>query len=103
MLAITGTLSGLAGAQLSLGYLSMFTEGMTAGRGFIALVAVMFARGSALRVLLVTMLFGAAEMLSNYLQLYQYSSYLILMIPYICVIILTIIQLMLEKKKRVIR
>lgn len=103
MLVITGVLSGLAGAQLSLGYLSMFTEGMTAGRGFIALVAVMFARGSALRVLLVTMLFGAAEMLSNYLQLYQFSSYLILMIPYICVIILTIIQLMLEKKKRVIR
>lgn len=48
----------MAGAQLSLGYLSMFTEGMTAGRGFIALVAVMFARGSAFRVLLVTMLFA---------------------------------------------
>ncbi|WP_072523793.1 ABC transporter permease [Clostridium sp. Marseille-P3244] len=102
-LVITGVLCGLAGAQLSIGYLSMFTEGMTAGRGFIALVAVMFARGNALRVLLVTMLFGTAEMLSNYLQLYEYSSYLILMIPYICVIALTIIQLMLEKKKQKIK
>lgn len=103
MLVITGGLCGMAGAQLSLGYLSMFTEGMTAGRGFIALVAVMFARGSAFRVLLVTMLFGAAEMLSNYLQLYQFSSYLILMIPYICVIALTIIQLIFERKKRIIK
>ena len=103
MLVITGGLCGMAGAQLSLGYLSMFTEGMTAGRGFIALVAVMFARGSAFRVLLVTMLFGAAEMLSNYLQLYQFSSYLILMIPYICVIALTIIQLIFERKKKIIK
>lgn len=103
MLVITGGLCGMAGAQLSLGYLSMFTEGMTAGRGFIALVAVMFARGSAFRVLLVTMLFGAAEMLSNYLQLYQFSSYLILMIPYICVIALMIIQLIFERKKKIIK
>ncbi|MBC8584188.1 ABC transporter permease [Youxingia wuxianensis] len=104
-LVITGVLCGLAGAQLSLGYLSMFTEGMTAGRGFIALVAVMFARGSSMRVLLVTLLFGAAEMMSNYLQLFQYSSYLILMIPYLCVILLTLLQLILEqqgKKKRMI-
>lgn len=99
-LLVTGALCGLAGAQLSIGYLSMFTEGMTAGRGFIALVAVMFARGSAMRVLLVTLLFGAAEMLSNYLQLFEYSSYLILMIPYICVILLTVFQLSLEQHNK---
>jgi len=91
-LIICGVMCGLAGAQLALGYLSLFTEGMTAGRGFIALMAVIFARGKAMRVLFVTLLFGAAEMLSNQLQLFQYSSYLILMIPYICVIILTLLQ-----------
>lgn len=102
-LVITGVLCGLAGAQLSLGYLSMFTEGMTAGRGFIALVAVMFARGSSMRVLLVTLLFGTAEMLSNYLQLMEYSSYLILMIPYLCVILLTLLQLVLENRGKKVK
>jgi simple sugar transport system permease protein len=91
-LVITGALCGLAGAQLSLGYLSLFTEGMTAGKGFIALMAVAFSRGKVLRVLLVTLIFGTAEMLSNQLQLFKFSSYLILMIPYICVIILTLVQ-----------
>ena len=46
-----GLLCGLAGAQLSLGLVTQFVEGMTAGRGFIALVAVMFGRAHPIGVL----------------------------------------------------
>lgn len=89
---IMGAMCGLAGVQLSLGYLSLFSEGMTAGRGFIALMAVVFAGGKPMRILLVTLLFGTAEMLSNQLQLFRLPSYLMLMLPYVCVIILTLIR-----------
>jgi ABC-type uncharacterized transport system permease subunit len=39
---IAGFFSGLAGAQLSIGIVNLFTVGMTAGRGFIALAAFYF-------------------------------------------------------------
>lgn len=42
--AITGIACALAGAHLSLGLMTMFTEKMTAGRGFIALAAVTYAK-----------------------------------------------------------
>ena len=46
-----GVLCGLAGAQLSISLVTQFVVGMTAGRGFIALVAVMFGRAHPLGVL----------------------------------------------------
>lgn len=92
-LIITGVMCGLAGVQLSLGFLSLFTENMTSGRGFIALMAVVYSNGKPFRVLLVALLFGTAEMLSNQLQLLQLPSYLILMLPYVCVIVLTLIRI----------
>ena len=39
---LSGFLAGLAGAYLSIGQLNIFTEGMTNGRGYIALAAVIF-------------------------------------------------------------
>ena len=40
---VAGALTGLAGAQLSLAAVSVFAEDMSAGRGWIAVVAVMLA------------------------------------------------------------
>ncbi len=61
-------LAGLAGAALSLGHSETFTEGMTAGRGFIALAVVIFGRWRASGVVLASLFFGAATALQFRLQ-----------------------------------
>ncbi len=53
-----GAMSGLAGAYLSLAYTPMWTENMTAGRGWIALALVVFATWRPSRVLLGAYIFG---------------------------------------------
>ncbi len=95
---ISGALSGLAGVQISLGYLSLFTRGMTVGRGFIALGSVIFSRGNPIRLIGVCLLFGFSEALSNKMQLLQLPSELVLILPYLAVVILTLIRFDRSKK-----
>ncbi|MFD4482319.1 ABC transporter permease [Streptomyces sp. NPDC058471] len=64
----SGVLCGLAGAQLALGNVTLFSENMTAGRGWIAVVAVMLGRALPLGVLLAGLLFGVAEAVGFRLQ-----------------------------------
>lgn len=65
---VSGLFSGLAGAYVSLGLLSFFTENMIAGRGFMALAAVVFGKYSPKGVLLAGVVFGAAEAIQFRLQ-----------------------------------
>lgn len=85
MVVIGGLLIGLAGAHLSVGLLSFFTEGMVAGRGFIALAAVVFGKWTPFGILGAALFFGAAEGVMFRAQaLYpQIPSQLLLMLPYI--------------------
>ena len=59
----SGAMSGLAGAFISMGQLSMFTEGMVAGGGFMALAIVVFGNYSPGMVLFASLLFGASDAL----------------------------------------
>lgn len=84
---IASVLCGLAGSQLSIGFLSMFSEGMTVGKGFIALGALMFSNRRPALVLFITLLFGFAEAIGNQVQLGgTIASELVLMIPYVAVL-----------------
>jgi simple sugar transport system permease protein len=67
-LALGGALAGLAGASLSVAQTHSFTEGMTAGRGFLALAIVIFGRWRPLGVVLGALFFGAATALQFRLQ-----------------------------------
>jgi general nucleoside transport system permease protein len=64
----SGVLCGLAGAQLALGNVGVFAENMRAGRGWIAVVAVMLGRAHPVGVLGACLLFGFAEAFGFRLQ-----------------------------------
>lgn len=65
---LAGALCGLAGAQLALGNVQLFSEDMTAGRGWVAVVAVMLGRNKPYGVLAACLLFGVAEAFGFHLQ-----------------------------------
>ena len=64
----SGVMAGLAGAQLALGNVVQFAENMSAGRGWIAVVAVLLGRAHPFAVLGACLLFGTAEGLGFRLQ-----------------------------------
>jgi general nucleoside transport system permease protein len=65
---ITGVLCGMAGAYLSIALSSGFGNNMTAGKGFIALAALIFAKWHPIRALYATLLFGFLDALQIRLQ-----------------------------------
>ena len=80
---LCGALAGLAGAHLSLGYITMFAENMSSGRGFMAVAVLIFSAGDPVKVLFGCLLFGFADALSLRLQTFGLSSYLFLTVPYL--------------------
>jgi simple sugar transport system permease protein len=87
---LCGILCGLAGAQLSISLVTQFVEGMTAGRGFIALVAVMFGQAHPLRVFGASLLFGLAYAASLRLQGIGIPTQFVAMLPYAITLIVLI-------------
>ena len=82
-----GALTSLGGVYLALDQ-HQFTDGMTAGRGFIALAAVIFGNWKPRRVALACLLFAAAEALQIRLQvLHALPSQFVEMIPYVLTIV----------------
>jgi simple sugar transport system permease protein len=86
-LFIAGSLASLGGAYLALDQ-HQFSDSMTAGRGFIALAAVIFGRWEPVRVAVACFLFAGAETLQIQLQGSQViPSQFVEMIPYVLTII----------------
>lgn len=95
-LLLGGVLAGLAGAHLSLVVTMSWAEGMTAGRGFIAVALVMFARWRPWWTLVGALLFGGAEALQLQFQArgIDLSPFAMNMLPYV----LTLLALVLSSK-----
>ena len=92
-----GALVGLAGAQLSLGAVTVFAEDMTAGRGWIAVVAVMLGRGDPLYSAAACALFGFADAVGLRLQGQGLPNQLTDIAPYV----VTLAALAISHRKRV--
>jgi len=65
---LSGILAAAGGAYLSTGQSSLFTRGMTAGRGFIALAALIFAKWKPVPTLLTCLFFGLMEAITIQIQ-----------------------------------
>ena len=86
-LLLSSALASLGGAYLALDQ-HQFTDGMSAGRGFIALAAVIFGRWEPTRVAVACLLFAAAETLQIRLQgAGLVPSQFVEMIPYVLTIV----------------
>lgn len=84
---LAGAFAGLGGAYLSIEQ-HQFTDGMTAGRGFIALAAVIFGGWEPGRAAVACLVFAAAETLQIQLQgLQLIPSHFVAMIPYVLTIV----------------
>ena len=85
--ALSGVCAALAGSYLALDQ-HQFTDQMTAGRGFIALAAVIFGKWDPKRVAIACLLFAAAETMQIRLQSLQLvPSQFVEMIPYVLTIV----------------
>lgn len=81
----TGIMSALGGAFLSIGDIHTFTEGMTNGAGYLAIVAVIFGNWKLWRTVIACLLFGAATALQFQLPALGVSvpNALLIMLPYL--------------------
>lgn len=90
---LSGVLAAAGGAYLSIGQSSLFTRGMSAGRGFIALAALILAKWKPVPVLIACLFFGLTEALTIPLANYKLASgenipvQFIQIIPYVLTII----------------
>lgn len=82
---VGGGFAGLAGASLVLAQVGSFTEGMTAGRGYVAIAIVVLGRWHPGGIALGALLFGAATALQYLLQTLELDApyQLFLMLPYL--------------------
>jgi simple sugar transport system permease protein len=85
---LSGVLAALGGAYLSIGYLGSFSENMTAGRGYIALAAVIFGNWRPFGAFAAALLFGGSTALSFRLaQPWGNASVLFQALPYLLTLI----------------
>jgi simple sugar transport system permease protein len=98
-LLLCGVLCGLAGAYLSLGYVTLFSEGMSAGRGWISLAAVILVSGNPTGVALISLIFGLSDGLGLYLQNVLPSQFTS-MVPYVATLVALFVYSVRQKRKQ---
>ncbi len=97
---LCGALCGLAGAQLALGNVTMFSEGMSNSRGYVAFACVIFGGANPAKAYLAALMFGFFDALGYRLQDYGISANLTSMIPYLITVAMMVLVVVRSQKKR---
>jgi simple sugar transport system permease protein len=85
---VSGMLAAMGGAFLSIGFVHSFSQNMTAGRGFIALAAVIFGRWRPGGALAAALLFGFSSALAQRLPVFSPSAATLFQaLPYVLTLI----------------
>jgi simple sugar transport system permease protein len=90
-IGLSGVLAALGGLNLSMAYLSLFQNSMTANRGFVALAAVYLGGRKPWGTLLAAIIFGFAQALAINLGSLKIPPQLVQMIPYAATIIALVV------------
>jgi general nucleoside transport system permease protein len=88
-----GAMAGLGGAYLSIVAAGLFQDTVVGGRGFIAIVLAMLARGRPLWAVVGALLFGASLSIADWAQVAQIniSTDLVFMLPFVLVLVVLVI------------
>jgi simple sugar transport system permease protein len=98
---VGGFFSGLAGAYLSIIYITTWIEGMTGGRGWIIIALTIFANWNPLKAIISAYIFGGVFILQYLLQPLGISPNLIMMFPYLATILILFIGSNKAMKRRI--
>ncbi len=97
---LSGVFCGIAGAYLSTSYLSMFTDGMTAGRGFLGNIASIVGDRTVIGTVLGSLMFSLTDSATMRIQTFGFPSQLIQIIPYVVAFLVLIINALFKKRAR---
>ena len=87
---ICGGFCGLAGAQLALGNVTLFSEGMSNSRGYVAFACVIFGAANPGKAYLAALMFGFFDALGYRLQDYNINENLTSTIPYVITVVMMV-------------
>ena len=97
---LCGAFCGLAGAQLALGNVTMFSEGMANSRGYVAFACVIFGGANPVKVYLAALMFGFFDALGYRLQEYNISPDLTAIIPYVITVVMMVYVVVMSNRKK---
>ena len=86
-LLLMGAFTAISGTSLTLSGISMFSENMTAGKGFLCMCSITIGKGNPLKILFVALLFAFSQALVLVLGTLSIPTQIISMIPYVAVIL----------------
>lgn len=97
---ICGGFCGLAGAQLALGNVTLFSEGMSNSRGYVAFACVIFGAANPGKAYLAALMFGFFDALGYRLQDYNINANLTSTIPYVITVVMMVYVVVRSQRRK---
>lgn len=102
-LLLSGFLTSLGGAFMSMGYMNGFSQNMVAGRGFVALAAASMGQLHPVLGMVAALIFGAADAFSNAMAAMRIPDELVKLIPYATTIVGMVVFSAADQRRRLAR